>query len=93
MLPSLLAQYALYAASAISAASIAGHTQMGYEVVLPSLKRLVAGKKEDDGTVAAKIGWWEVNQVFGVMGTFSLLVFPFLPFVLFHYHFFSPPFH
>jgi len=69
MPPSQLAQYALYAASAISAGSIAGHTQMGYEVVLPSLRRLITGKKDDDGTIAAKIGWWEVNQGFGVMGT------------------------
>ena len=57
-------------ASVISADSIARHTQIGYEVVLPSFKRLIAGKKDDDGTIAAKIGWWEVNQVWGVMSEF-----------------------
>lgn len=46
---------------------------MGYEVVFPSLKRIAgatAGKKHDDGAVAAKIGWLEGNVVYGVMGAF-----------------------
>jgi hypothetical protein len=52
---------------------VAGHTRMGYEVVFPSLQRIAvtaAGKKHDDGAVAAKIGWLEGNQVFGIMGAF-----------------------
>jgi hypothetical protein len=77
MAPSQLSQYLLYTAASISAASVAGHTQMGYEVVFPSLKRITvtaAGKKHDDGAVAAKIGWLEGNQVFGIMGAFLIFL-------------------
>jgi hypothetical protein len=73
MAPSQLSQYLLYTAASISAASVAGHTRMGYEVVFPSLERITVtaeGMKHDDGAVAAKIGWLEGNQVFGIMGAF-----------------------
>jgi len=71
MVLSQLSQYVLYAAAAISTASVAGYTQMGYEVVFPSLRRITVtatGKTHDDGAEAAKIGWLERNQVFAVMG-------------------------
>jgi hypothetical protein len=71
-MPSQLTQYALYAASAITAGSVAGHTQMGFEVVFPSLRRIPlapkAEKKHDGGAVAAKIGWLEGNQGFAILG-------------------------
>lgn len=63
-MPSQLAQYALYSAAAISVASVVGHTQMGFEVVFPSLRK--AGEK-DKGATSAKIGWLEGNQVFAIM--------------------------
>ena len=69
-MPSQLSQYALYAAAAISAVSVVGHTQMGFELVFPSLRTVKAGPR-DHGAVAAKIGWLEGNQVFAIMGMCS----------------------
>lgn len=66
MPPSTLAQCALYTASFISAISVAGHTQMGFDVVFPSLSNKLA--LHDHGAVSAKIGWLEGNMVYGIMG-------------------------
>src|SRR5205807_2514682 len=44
--PSQLSQYALYAAAALSALSVIGHTQMGFELVYPSLRTVKAGSKD-----------------------------------------------
>jgi hypothetical protein len=68
-MPFQLAQYALYSAAAISAVSVVGHTQMGFELVFPSLRK--AGEK-DKGAASAKIGWLEGNQVFSVMDNCSI---------------------
>ncbi|TAQ87442.1 hypothetical protein B7494_g4247 [Chlorociboria aeruginascens] len=65
MPPSKLSRYALYTASFLSVVSIAGHTQMGFEVVFPSLSSKLA--LNDAGAVSAKIGWLEGNMVFGIM--------------------------
>ncbi|RDW77827.1 hypothetical protein BP6252_05880 [Coleophoma cylindrospora] len=65
MSPSKLARYALYAASLLSAVSVAGHTQMGFDVVFPSLSSKLA--LNDHGAVSAKIGWLEGNMVYGMM--------------------------
>jgi hypothetical protein len=66
MPPSKFARYALYAASFLSAISVAGHTQMGFDVVFPSLRSQLA--LNDHGVVSAKIGWLEGNMVYGILG-------------------------
>jgi hypothetical protein len=62
--PSTLAQILLYFAAGTSALTALGHTKMGYDLVFPSLKK--CGPK-DNGALAAKIGWMEVNQGFVIM--------------------------
>lgn len=69
MPPSNNAKYALYAASFLSAVSVAGHTQMGFDVVFPSLKSKVDAN--DRGAVSAKIGWLEGNMIYTILGKFD----------------------
>ncbi|KAL6699726.1 hypothetical protein J3F84DRAFT_361578 [Trichoderma pleuroticola] len=59
--PSSSSSLLLYAAAALSAVSVAGHMQMGLDLVFPSLRKT---NPTDPGLVAAKIGWMELNQGF-----------------------------
>lgn len=54
----------LYAAAGFSAFTVAAHTQMGFDTVLPSIRK---ANPSDPGLVAAKIGWMELNQGFVLM--------------------------
>ncbi|OWP00418.1 hypothetical protein B2J93_3968 [Marssonina coronariae] len=64
-MPSTLSAALLYLAAAASAATAAGHTKMGHDLVFPALKKL--GVK-DRGAISARIGWLEVNQGFILLG-------------------------
>lgn len=66
MSPPNLPRYALYAASFPSAVSVAGHTQMGFDIVFPSLSSRLA--VNDHGAVSAKIGWLEGNMLYSILG-------------------------
>lgn len=69
MPPSKLAQLGFYTASFLNAVSVAGHTQVGFDVVFPSLRdKLILN---EDGAIFAKIGWLEGNIVFGILGELS----------------------
>ncbi len=54
----------LYAAAGFSAFTVAAHTKMGFDTVLPSIRKF---NPTDPGLVAAKIGWMELNQGFVLM--------------------------
>ncbi|KAL7914002.1 hypothetical protein GGI35DRAFT_439200 [Trichoderma velutinum] len=51
----------LYAAAGLSAVTVAAHTQMGLDLVLPSIRK---ANPTDPGLVVAKLGWMELNQGF-----------------------------
>ncbi|KAH8821791.1 hypothetical protein F5884DRAFT_851000 [Xylogone sp. PMI_703] len=63
-MPSASSRYLLYGASAVNLITILGHTQMGLEGVIPTLTKLGKG---DPMVLSAGIGWWEINQLFGIM--------------------------
>ncbi|CAL3967324.1 unnamed protein product [Diplocarpon coronariae] len=68
-MPSTLSAALLYLAAAASAATAAGHTKMGHDLVFPALKKL--GVK-DRGAISARIGWLEVNQGFILLAIFAI---------------------
>ncbi|KAI6709407.1 hypothetical protein JHW43_008083 [Diplocarpon mali] len=68
-MPSTLSTALLYLAAAASAATAAGHTKMGHDLVFPALKKL--GVK-DRGAISARIGWLEVNQGFILLAIFAI---------------------
>ncbi|QYT05453.1 hypothetical protein H0G86_012346 [Trichoderma simmonsii] len=59
----------LYAAAGFSAFTVAAHTQMGFDTVLPSIRKF---NPADPGLVAAKIGWMELNQGFVLMSIMAV---------------------
>ncbi|KAH8651528.1 hypothetical protein BGZ60DRAFT_187384 [Tricladium varicosporioides] len=61
---SQLSSSLLYTAAGLSALTVAAHTQMGLDLVLPSLKKT---NPTDPGLRAAKIGWMELNQGYVLM--------------------------
>ncbi|KAH6663066.1 hypothetical protein B0J14DRAFT_570596 [Halenospora varia] len=61
---SQLSSSLLYTAAGLSALTVAAHTQMGLDLVLPSLKKT---NPTDPGLKAAKIGWMELNQGYVLM--------------------------
>ncbi|KAL7936520.1 hypothetical protein V8C35DRAFT_295731 [Trichoderma chlorosporum] len=64
MAASSTSSFLLYAAAGFSAVTVAAHTQMGFDVVLPSIKK---ADPKDPGLVAAKLGWMELNGGFVLM--------------------------
>ncbi|KUJ16531.1 uncharacterized protein LY89DRAFT_685477 [Mollisia scopiformis] len=67
-MPSTASKFFFFYAAITAAGTVLGHTQMGYNLVFPALKKA----PNSPGVKAARIGWMECNQGFAFIALFCI---------------------